>query len=88
MVALVAAGWRKPARAAVDPARARRDGLHQPVLVEEAAPVLARRQRWYRPILAAGGGVVMAIVFGMVIATVVGFGLAEAVITLTHLLKR
>jgi len=30
----------------------------------------------------------MAIVFGMALATVVGFGLAEAVITLTHLLKR
>ena len=28
------------------------------------------------------------IVFGMALATVVGFGLAEAVITLTHLLKR
>ena len=88
MVALVAAGWRKPARAAVDPARARRDGLHQPVLVAEEPATIAHRQRWYRPFLALGGGLVMAIVFGMALATVVGFGLAEAVITLTHLLKR
>lgn len=88
MVALVAAGWRKPARAAVDPVRARRDGFHTPVTVRHEPAQLVGATPWYRRLIAVGAGFFAAIVAGAVLATVVAFTLAQLVITLTHLLKR
>jgi hypothetical protein len=88
-VALIAAGWRKPARATADVARARwprrvRTGAQ---LAAVTAP-LAQRTRWWRRLWSVVAGSVLAVWIGAVVATVIGFGLAGLVITLTSMLKR
>jgi hypothetical protein len=89
ILALMATGWRKTARAAPDPARGGEpgDGAVGVEVVEVDAPI-DRPTPVARRIGAAALGGVMAVWIGAVIATVVGFGVAYGVITLTHMLKR
>jgi hypothetical protein len=88
-VALVAAGWRKPARATANPARALRPtrarvGL---LVTEEDVPLEPRTPLWRR-VWAIVGGSAMALVTGAVAATLIGFGASWIVITLSHMLKK
>ncbi|MDO8362260.1 MAG: hypothetical protein Q7V88_05145 [Actinomycetota bacterium] len=89
IVALIATGWRKPARAATQTARAPlvgrpRGGVR---LAEVRAPK-AQPTRWWQRLWALVASSVLALWVGAVVATVVGFGAAWAVITLTDMLKR
>lgn len=87
LVALLFAGWRQPARAQP---RLRRgvDPIHT------AVPVEHRPGRPYRPagpirrLLAAASSAGLSVVTGAVIAVVVSFAVAFAVIRLTGLLGR
>jgi len=89
IVALIATGWRKPARATADLARARRP-LRAPGVLEvidrQGQPY--RAPRWYRRVWAAVASSVLAVWIGAVVATLVGFGLAFAVIELSEMLRR
>jgi hypothetical protein len=89
IVALIATGWRKPARATANPARARRP-LHarygEPV--EDTSLVLHRRTPWWKRVRAVGVSGAMAIAMGAVIATLVASGIAFLVIRLTDLLRQ
>ena len=88
-MALVAAGWRKPARATANPARAlrpRRARIGLPVF-EAEAPLHRRTQLW-RKLWALVASSTMAAVMGAIAATLVGFGLSWIVITLSHMLKK
>jgi hypothetical protein len=89
ILALIATGWRKTARAAVDPARGPEPapGIVGAELVEVDAPI-ERPTPVLRRIGAVAAGGALAVWIGAVIATVVGFGVAYGVITLTHMLKR
>jgi len=89
IVALIAAGWRKPARATADPARARRP-LSAPAGVEvsEIKAPMARRSPWWRRLWSVVAGTVLAVWVGAVLATIIGIGTAALVITLTNMLKR
>jgi len=89
IVALIATGWRKPARATADPARARRSAS-APVGLEVAeikAP-MARRTPWWRRVWSVLAASALAVWVGALLATAVGFGVAWLVITLTDLLKQ
>jgi hypothetical protein len=89
ILALIAAGWRKPARATADLARARRP-MRAPI-GSELAPVRAPLNPhipWWRRLWSVIATSVLAIWMGAVLATLIGFGLAYLVITLTSLLKR
>ena len=89
IVALIAAGWRKPARATANPARAlltKRARVGLPVMEED--PPLHRRVHWWRPVWALVAGSTMAVVAGMIAATLIGFGASWIVITLSHMLKK
>jgi hypothetical protein len=89
IVALIATGWRKTARATAHPARARRPD-RAPTGVEVTtvqtpihAPTPVLRRVW-----SVVAGSVLAMWVGAVLATVLGFGIAWAVITLTQMLKQ
>lgn len=89
IVALIASGWRKPARAVADPARARMqrgipDRAH---VVDERAPLAEHIPMWKRvwAVVASGG---LALWVAAVTATVIAFGAAWIVITLTDMLKQ
>jgi hypothetical protein len=86
VAALVLAGWRKPARAQ---ARRPRSPDDRPLYVEiEHHPgPLYRRPGPVRRLLAAVAASGLALITGAVAATVLAFGVAWAVITLTGLLK-
>jgi hypothetical protein len=89
IVALIAAGWRKPARATANPARAllpKRARVGLPVM-EEDVP-LHRRVQWWKKVWALMAGSTMAVVTGMIAATMIGFGASWIVITLSHMLKK
>ena len=89
ILALIATGWRKTARAAADPARGT-DTVMGPVgedVVEVAAPI-DRPTPVLRRLGAAAVGGALAVWIGAVVATIVGFGIAYGVITLSHMLKR
>jgi hypothetical protein len=89
IVALIAAGWRKPARAAADPARAlRRSRPAFGEAVEDTGLEIYRRPPWPVRVRAVLGGGVLAVVTGMALATIVGIGIAAAVITVSDLLKQ
>jgi hypothetical protein len=89
IVALIATGWRKPARATADPARARRPASAPTGLqVAELKAPMARRSPWWRRLWSVLAGSVLAIWIGAVVATILGFGTAWLVITLTNLLKK
>jgi hypothetical protein len=89
IVALIATGWRKTARATADPARARRPH-RAPAGVEVTAlpSPLATRTRWWKRLWSVLAGSVLAIWVGAVAATAIGFGVAWMVITLTSMLKK
>jgi hypothetical protein len=89
IVALVLAGWRKNARAA--PRVPRDSSLRrswQPIGIAETAVPLYKRPNVLRRIWAVVAGSGLAVVIGAVIATIVAFGLAYIVTTLTDLLKQ
>lgn len=85
VVALLATGWRKPARAQVRASR--RVEVDRPPLTETNLD-LYRPAPWWRRVWALVWGGTLAVWVGAVVATVVGFGVAKAVITLTDMLKR
>lgn len=89
ILALIAAGWRKPARATADPSRARLPHrAKRGVPVEEVhTPSYRRTPIWVR-IRAAAAGSVMAVILGAVTATLVGYGAALFVIRLTDMLRK
>lgn len=89
IVALIATGWRKPARATADPARARHP-LRAPTGLEVAelrAPI-AKRSPWWRRLWSVVASSVLALWVGAIAATIIGFGLAWGVITLTDMLRK
>jgi hypothetical protein len=89
IVALIAAGWRKPARATADPLRARRP--HRASAGVELAALespFAGPTRWWRRLWALIASSTLTVLVGAVIASAIGFGMAWMVITLTNMLKR
>ena len=89
ILALIATGWRKTARAAPDGARGLDlgEGTAGAEVVEIEAPI-ERPTSVSRRIGAVAAGGAVAVWIGAVIATVLGFGVAYGVITLTHMLTR
>ncbi|MGZ4671603.1 MAG: hypothetical protein ACXV8K_02975 [Ilumatobacteraceae bacterium] len=89
IVALVAAGWRKPARATANPARALRPNRARVGLpVTEAEVPLYRPTPLWRRIWAVVAGSTMAVITGAAAATLIGFAASWIVITLSHMLKK
>jgi hypothetical protein len=89
IVALVAAGWRKPARATANPARALRPHRARVGLPMTEEPTqLHRRTPLWRRAWALVAGSTLAVITGMVAATLIGFGASWVVITLSHMLKK
>jgi hypothetical protein len=89
IIALIAAGWRKPARATATSTRAgRRSSPRSPVIVAESPTALHRRTALWRRLWVLVAGSTIAIVTGAVIATLVSAGIAYTVITLTTMLRR
>jgi hypothetical protein len=89
IVAMIAAGWRKPARATADPARARRPA-RAPVgipLAESRAPLYRPASLWRR-LWALAASSAMALVTGALLATLVAFAMAYGVVVLSTMLKR
>jgi hypothetical protein len=87
IAALVLTGWRKPARA--QPRRRRADSTPDwaPIVVDHQPVPLYRRPGPLRRLFAAVTSTGLALVTGAVLATVIGFAVAYAVITLTGLLR-
>jgi len=56
--------------------------------LEEAPARLHRRPQWWRKIWALVAGSTMAVVTGMIVATIIGFGASWVVITLSRMLKK
>ncbi len=56
-------------------------------MIETEAP-LHRRTQWWRKVWALVAGSTMAVLTGMVAATLVGVGASWIVITLSHMLKK
>jgi hypothetical protein len=89
IVALIAAGWRKPARASTAPAReGRRSRRSVTVELGERDAFLHERTSVVRRLWAVVASSGLAIVIGAVLATVVSFGLAFTVVRLTDMLRR
>jgi hypothetical protein len=89
IVSLVAAGWRKPARATVDPSRGRRrSARRRPVRVETVSTTLHRRPPVWRRVWAVFASGVIGVVTGAVLATVIAAGVAWTVVTLTDMLRQ
>jgi hypothetical protein len=90
IVACLAAGWRKPARATANPWRAR--GPFRPVvgtqLDELRVPMINKRTPWWRRLFSLAMIPSMAVVLGAAVATIVGFGVAWVIITLSDMLRR
>lgn len=88
-MALVAAGWRKPARATANPARAIRPHRARIGLpVTEVETELHRRTPLWRRLWAVVASSTLALISGMVAATLLGFGASWIVVTLSHMLKK
>lgn len=88
-MALIATGWRKTARATTGSARGRNAArLPTGVAVHEERAPLHRPPSMPRRVWAALAGTGLAIWVGAIAATVLGFGVAFLVITLTSMLKR
>ncbi|MGK0274694.1 MAG: hypothetical protein ACI9N0_001074 [Ilumatobacter sp.] len=90
IVALLATGWRKTARATARTPRrepvVRRKWV--PIGIAETTVSLYKRPNAIRRVWAVAASSAIAIVMGAVLAIVIAFGLAFAVITLTDLLKQ
>lgn len=85
IVALIASGWRKPARAATNHARGRLSSTVP--RVEHKAPFAEPTPFWRRvwAVVASGG---LALWLAAIVATVIAFGTAWLVVTLTDMLKQ
>lgn len=89
IVALVATAWRPRARAVVDPARTRHpERLTAPQPVAEVRAPLEGHTPWLKRVWSALAGFGLAVWVGAALATVVGFGMAWLVVTLTSMLRR
>jgi hypothetical protein len=90
ILALIAAGWRKPARATAIPVRASRGGRRErmPIEVFESATEMHQRTPLWRRIFSVFAGSAIAIVTGAVAATLVAAGIAFGVVRLTDMLRR
>jgi hypothetical protein len=89
IVALIAAGWRKPARASADPVREQRRSRGRTVIeLAETEAALHQRTPVLRKVWALVASSTLAIMIGAIIATVVSFGIAFTVIRLTDMLRR
>lgn len=90
MVALIAAGWRKTARATAKTPRrepiVRRRWV--PIGVGETTVPLYKRPNILRRLWAIVASSTLAIVIGAVFAIIIAFGVAYVVVTLTDLLKQ
>jgi hypothetical protein len=87
IVALIATGWRKPARATVPVARGRRTprpGV--PVHAVPSAPY--RGAPLWRRIWAVFAASTLAMITGAIITILVAAGIAYTVVTLTDMLRR
>ena len=56
--------------------------------VLEVEVPLHRRTAWFRKIWALAAGSTMAVITGMIAATLIGFAASWIVITLSHMLKK
>lgn len=56
--------------------------------VTELEAPLHRRPQWWRKVWAMAAGSTMAVVTGVIAATLIGFGASWLVITLSHMLKK
>ena len=90
ILALIASGWRKPARATTDPSRALmpRRAARRGVPVEEYPTESYRRAPIWRRIWAALASSSLAVILGAVLATLVGYGAAWFVIRLSDMLRK
>jgi hypothetical protein len=89
IVALIATGWRKTARATADPARARRPHRAPTGVEVRALPApLATRTRWWKRVWAIAASSALAVWVGALAATAIGFAMAWGVIILTSMLKK
>ncbi len=90
IVALLASGWRKTARAtARTPRREPVVGRKWvPISIAETTVSLYKRPNVVRRVWAVAASSAIAIVMGAVLAIVIAFGLTFVVITLTDLLKQ
>jgi hypothetical protein len=89
IVALIAAGWRKPARATAPFARGlRRSRGRTPIEVAEIDTEIHRRTPVWRRLWAVTASSAIAVVTGAVLATLVSAALAYSVVTLTDMLRR
>lgn len=89
IVALIAAGWRKPARASADPTReGRRSRERAAIDLAEVDADLHHRTPIWRKVWAIAASSTLALVIGAIIATLVSFGIAFTVIRLTDMLRR
>jgi ABC-type Fe3+ transport system permease subunit len=89
IVSMIAAGWRKVARATADPARARRPG-RAPVGIplEDVHAPLYRPASIWRRVWSLMAGSAIAVVTGALLATFLGFGFAYAVVRFSDMLKK
>lgn len=87
-MALIATGWRKPARATVPVARGRRTGARPPVEVQTTPSTPYRGTPLWRRIWAVVAASTLAAVTGTIVAILVAAGLAYTVVTLTDMLRR
>lgn len=93
IVALIAAGWRKPARATPRSLRAH-PSLRPTLQPSNGFGVTAveapayRHPRWWRRLWSVVAGSVLAVWTGAITATIIGFGAAWMVIRLSEMLKR
>lgn len=89
IVALIAAGWRKPARATATSRRAgRRSRELAPIVVVEAPTEIHRRTPVWRKVWAVFASSGIALITGAVVATFVAAGIGYSVVTLTDMLRR
>jgi hypothetical protein len=88
ILALVLTGWRKTVRAQHRTGRSLMEPARAPIAVDHLPSEPYRRPGPIRRVLALAASGGLAIVTGAVAATVIAFGVAWAVTTLTSLLKR
>jgi hypothetical protein len=82
---MIIAGWRKPARATAAFARVTRKS--QPVPLTEVPGQVHRRTPIWRTAWSISALTVLAVAVAAVLATLLAFGLAWSVITLTDMLR-
>jgi hypothetical protein len=86
---LIVAGWRKPARASIDPQRARPGTLLRAGSPEGRSRLeMYRPAPWWKRVWAAASGSGLALLLGAVLATLIAYGSAWLVITLSDMLKK